>query len=381
MKKLIKLINIILINLSSISIIGCTNYIYVDKDDFYEKDISCNYILPNLNIRTSKIVNDRKNIDNLKKWIENQGLKQSWLNITNKKKKFAENLEEKIELKASQKSINEFNLLEKNNSIFTNFDNLQYQLNNTNLGKTYVKIDWKSIINSISKYDVIRNNYKKELLRFYNIFAQVYGKNNILKILYKIQKKNFIGGIMAQTIGKNDCSNNVCSYIQVVGLDDPVFNNFLIENNYNSGWFSSKNIIESIVHEYGHVLANYICLNLEEKQNINSVADDDPNKWWNNYFTKSSNILKNNYNQQINNPGKYMISSLANDTKINDPIYQKILAYGIVRSNYGRTSINELFAEGFAQWLLTPTNQRNVAWEKLDIFFRIDLPKKVSNIF
>lgn len=91
MKNLIKLINITLINLSSISIIGCTNYIYVDKDDFYEKDISCNYILPNLNIRTSKIVNDRKNIDNLKKWIENQGLKQSWLNITNKKKIFVDN--------------------------------------------------------------------------------------------------------------------------------------------------------------------------------------------------------------------------------------------------------------------------------------------------
>ncbi|WDA54936.1 MAG: hypothetical protein PPFGHCPK_01417 (plasmid) [Spiroplasma endosymbiont of Drosophila atripex] len=62
-------------------------------------------------------------------------------------------------------------------------------------------------------------------------------------------------------------------------------------------------------------------------------------------------------------------------TKINVPIYQKLLSYAIVRSNYGRTSINELFAEGFAQWIETPKNQCNIAWEKLDKFFRIDLPK------
>lgn len=76
---------------------------------------------------------------------------------------------------------------------------------------------------------------------------------------------------------------------------------------------------------------------------------------WNTYFFSES--LQNSQNNKISNyidlknessisPEKYMISSLANGTKINDPIYQKLLSYAIVRSNYGKTSNNELFARG-----------------------------------
>ncbi|WP_342217524.1 hypothetical protein [Spiroplasma endosymbiont of Amphimallon solstitiale] len=70
--------------------------------------------------------------------------------------------------------------------------------------------------------------------------------------------------------------------------------------------------------------------------------------------------------KEITDETNYMISSLANGTKINDPIYQKLLAYGIVRSEYGRESHLDLFAEAFDQWIDTEESQRNIAWEKLD---------------
>lgn len=89
------------------------------------------------------------------------------------------------------------------------------------------------------------------------------------------------------------------------------------------------------------------------------MADNDPYQWWNNYFR--SDYLVKNIGRKVDKTN-YMISSLAKDTKINDPIYQKNLAYGIVRSNYGRESHPDLFAEAFDQWIDSEESQRNIAW-------------------
>lgn len=386
MKKIIRFfLNYILVGVTIINVStckwGCINNAY-DFNDEKQQDISCNYIVPDLEKRTNKIISDRldyiydrdgKDISSLKKWY----LKNSpnWLNKTNKKLKFIDNLEEKIQYKARKESINEFNLLANNNHNFTSFYDLQNQLNNTNLGKTNVKINWDALINSLIITNREKNEIKNKLLSFYNIFAQVYGKTNILKLLYRVAKINQHNLFGIIKYGYYCDYHRDCSLIQIMGINPISLN----ENNqywqYITGQKATKSIVRTIVHEYGHALGNFIRLNLQERLKINSLVDDDPTAWWNNYFN-SSYLLKNNIiKTKIDDETNYMVLSLANDTKINDPIYQKLLAYGIVRSAYGRKLHFDLFAEAFDQWIDTTENQRNIAWEKLDKFFRIDLPK------
>lgn len=390
MKKKIKFfLNYILVSATIINVSacrwGCANNNY-DWSDETEQDISGNYIVPDINNRTSKIISDRLNFfgidtSNVKNWYLRNS--ENWFNKSNKKWEFINNLEEKIQYKANEKSIKEFNDLEKNKDIFNDFNNLQTQLNDTYLNTTKkVNINFEDLFQKINILTKYKNEIKNEILKFYNIFSKLYGKNNVLKLVYKIDYDKLLdkNHIAAQTKGLKfwKFEPNYGYYlncIQMISLSNVVFSNQTAINNYILGFWSSKNIVHSLVHEYGHALSNFLSLDLKGRQNINYFVDNQDTFQLDTYFYKSLQISQNNSSQQLNSPEKYMISSLANGTKINDPIYQKLLSYAIVRSNYGRTSINELFAEGFAQWIETPENQRNIAWEKLDKFFRIDLPK------
>ncbi|WP_400254515.1 hypothetical protein [Spiroplasma endosymbiont of Cleonymus obscurus] len=384
MRKIIRFfLNYILVSATTINVIacrwGCTNNDY-DLADENEQDISGNYIVPDINKRINKVVSDRINFiegedaASLKQWyLKNP---QNWFNKTSKKLNFVTNLEEKIQYQAKKESINEFNLLANNKSNFTDFSDLQNQINITNLGKTYTNINWDTLINSSTINANEKAEIKDKLVRFYNIFAQIYGKKNVLKLLYRVAKinKNGLFGFVKSGYVYNSQFQNY-SLVQVMAINPNSLSKRTQYWQYVSGYKASKSIIRTIVHEYGHALGSFIRLNFQGKQRINSLADNDPKKWWNNHFN-SSYLLKDNLEKgEITDETNYMISSLANGTKINDPIYQKLLAYGIVRSEYGRESHLDLFAEAFDQWIDTEESQRNIAWEKLDNFFRIDLPR------
>lgn len=189
----------------------------------------------------------------------------------------------------------------------------------------------------------------------------------------KINKNGLFGFVKSGYVYDSQFQNY--SLVQVMAINRNSLSKRTQYWQYVSGYKASKSIIRTIVHEYGPALGSFIRLNFQGKQRINSLADNDPKKLWNNYFN-SSYLLKDNLEKgEITDETNYMISSLANRTKINDPIYQKLLAYGIVRSEYGRESHLDLFAEAFDQWIDTEESQRNIAWEKLDNFFRIDLPR------
>ncbi|WP_339041072.1 hypothetical protein [Spiroplasma endosymbiont of Apeira syringaria] len=162
---------------------GCTNNDY-DFADENEQDISGNYIVPDINKRINKVVSDRINffegedVASLKQlYLKNS---QNWFSKTSKKLNFVTNLEEKIQYQAKKESINEFNLLANNKSNFTDFSDLQNQINTTNLGKTYTNVNWDTLINSSTINATEKAEIKDKLVLFYNIFAQIYGKKMFL---------------------------------------------------------------------------------------------------------------------------------------------------------------------------------------------------------
>ena len=350
-----------------------------DSDDKLQRDISGNFIVSDLAKRKVIINSDRQDSDSLQIFMDTYNSK--WLNLTSKKLKFIENLEAKIKYKAKQDAINGFNeLLAVRNRSFSDFRDLERQLWHFNLGHNYVNISWQTILNTLGI--IHQDEIKNQLVNFYNIFAKVYGRDNVLRMLYRIKTEIITSRTVGYVDGRYECIKNVnninniydCSFIQVMSCSQDVFDRDTITGSYNSGWWSTDNILSIITHEYGHVLGNFLRLDAANRLKINRTATNEANKWWN---SNNSNLLDNdNVNiEVVDNDTNYMILALAKNTNINNPIYQKLLSFAIVRSNYGRTSHRDLFAEAFSQWIQTKPHQRNVAWEKLDQFFRIDLPK------
>ena len=382
MKKIIRIfLNICLVTTTVTNVSGCqwscTNY----YEDYNQTDISCNYIVPDINSRTTIINSDRNDNDNLKTWLEQEERKsERWLNVTKRKKQFVANLERKIKYNASPQSIQAFNkLMDNKTQPFQDFDTLNTELKTKTLSnKNTIKIDWEGILEELKIPFVKLEEIKNELLKFYNIFATVYGKNNTLKMLYRIatvpsSRQKVVAFVKPDFLYKE----NSFSFIQIMGVGPNVFNPRTINFQYHIGWWSNNNILQILAHEYGHVLGNFLRLDKTQRQKINSFADNDPDSWWNRPLNINQELKLFN-EVKINDETDYMITSLARNTGINVDVYQKLLAYGLVRSNYGRQSHRDLFAEAFSQWLLTTETQRNIAWEKLDQFFRIELPDIIN---
>ena len=160
---------------------------------------------------------------------------------------------------------------------------------------------------------------------------------------------------------------------------------------YETGWTAAHNEAKPLIHEFGHAL-DYLLTYAPEivtpEQNYSSRKYLDwnqlpPNYNWS-YFSKR--------------PFDYLVDAVGNDVwqellpyikpyssglDING-LYNKyasyintIITYSLVRSNYGRTfskesediNNNEIQAEAFVQWLLTPKSQRSQGWQVLDHVF------------
>lgn len=271
---------------------------------------------------------------------------------------FINELNSKVKYKTNEESNNDFKKIEDNNDNFENFKDLDKQFNdyhflfngrinfqqfistihdywtNQNNNKPWVLKNGKYIQENVINVNSKINEIQQAMCRFYNIFAQVYGKNNVFKMLKKIE----LDKQLAERTGADgqawsgSCDNDMCTY--KIELDT---------DNFQDDW---KYGMEVMAHEYGHILDYFITDTLSERGLTISVRE-------------------------------YMISSLANGTKIKNKDYQELLTYGIVRSWYGRNSKSkrDLFAEAFKRWIMTPEINHDLGWEKLDKFFRIDLPK------
>lgn len=159
--------------------------------------VTLDYLVPDLDTRQQKIAfyhyPHHQEIINIK----NDILNDNEFKILPEINDFIDELNEKIKYKASNEAINAFNKLENNNENFKDFADLKQQIDQDHHSFNG-SVNFDAFINTITNYyhNYNKSNYyqqidvnaninvlKKGICRFYNILAQVYGKDNVLKML------------------------------------------------------------------------------------------------------------------------------------------------------------------------------------------------------
>lgn len=292
--------------------------------------------------------------------------------------------EYKIHQVASKESIDEFNNLydnNKNGAIWSNYDSLQYDLTHTKIGGTNIDVNWIKMYKKAGLNNQQLQLALQQQLRFYNIFAKVFHKSTVIKLVQKIAPVAVSDNTVAWTAFNPKTGNQRMGY-------GPEFANInLIDEQYQKGFWTSDQIVSVTTHEYGHALSNFIGLNANERITFNANW-----KWSDSNYSDVNTTMKsvshklmiNNDNKQIKDRAWYLIDYLGQQAKITN--IKKKLLFGLVtvNSNYGRSAWfdgeynisldDEFFAENFARWILTPQNQRDWGWELENSFFLHYLP-------
>lgn len=185
-------------------------------------------------------------------------------NLTKYDVKFLLNCEAVLFKKASLKSSEEFNKVNKSLTNFKSFDALQNDFNNTKL-KSSINVDirWNELLDNLNNSNKIM--MKAELLKFYNTFAHYYDKDSILKLLFIIIKIiNFNNNTVAVTRA------NVARLWQYMVFSNN-FNNYEnIRDQFENRYWSANNITTVIVHEYGHAIENFLNSLFHTRSRFNS---------------------------------------------------------------------------------------------------------------
>lgn len=295
--------------------------------------------------------------------------------------------ETEIAKKASTASINEFNELYDNNNksnvLWTNFNALQNELLNTKMGTFTSKDNWDKLFKQEGVSSNIKNLAENNLLRLYNIIGQLYSRKVVTKLIQSITKVSANDNVIAWT-NYNSHYNNLR-----MGFDSDCFNSSFIDQEYQEGWWASDDITSVITHEFGHALDTYLTLDDKSRTTINddwTVNSNDE------CVLASSVVLQHNslslkHHDPIFDCTKYFMNYLNQKGNIapNNKIETILFPLIVVRSNFGRgywinldstnISKDELFAEAFNEWILTPQSQRNWNWELLNDFFMDYIPK------
>lgn len=295
--------------------------------------------------------------------------------------------ETKIAKKASSDSINEFNNLydtDQTHVLWKDYTSLQNDLLSTVMGEQNCKVNWDILFDQEGLASDKKKLAENDLLRLYNIIGKKYGKDMVTKLVQSIVKIPSINNVVAWT-SYNTTYNNLR-----MGFNSDAFNTNFIGQEYRQGWWASNDIISLIAHEFGHAINVYFNLDNDHRTTFNDNWNVNSNNNQCNLvpFGTKNNSLSLQSQEQINDLVIYFIKRLNERGKViigkNKDIETVLLPLIVVRSNFGRGAwINddmiiekdELFAEAFNEWILTPQTQRNWNWELLNDFFMDDLPK------
>ena len=258
--------------------------------------------------------------------------------------------------------------------------------------------DYQNYFNIFLKY-VSTFGYASTLSDFH-FFVKVM---EVYKILFGLLSPAAVARIVGKFIMKQEKTNvngtTLSGEFETDRLEtqmifyNPNFNRLTSQKttSYELGWLAAYSEAEPLVHEFGHAL-DYL---LTCTPQITTPEQD--------YSTRKYldwNPLPPTYAWSLfgERPFDYFVDAVGNDVwqellpyvrsygsglSINK-LYEKyasfintIITYSVVRSNYGRTftksgeniNNNEIQAEAFAQWLLTPKSQRSQGWQVLDHIF------------
>lgn len=305
---------------------------------------------------------------------------------------------------------------------YSNSANLEIQFNNINLRNNQkALINLKAILNDLKRVEEINdgnsyyNDYAFHITNMYNYLSKFYGKENISKWVFNL---NYIN------IPLNDTSLGLppgSFWInEKLGYSNLLFSNKFAKslNLSEPYWNSTSKPPHTFIHEYGHVLDfslqyNPLELNtriLPNKYSKNiypefPIPDEDIKegllKSWNDSINNETinDEIDANYNLKkiMKKPSELILDFLkekyTNDINKNiDNKIIKIIYYLMSHGKYGimnsyspeSMAINdqELFAELFSYWMLTPTYNKtlSVKWNLLNQFFTQYLPNHYNNL-
>ncbi|WP_308149970.1 hypothetical protein [Spiroplasma sp. AdecLV25b] len=295
--------------------------------------------------------------------------------------------ETEIANKASDTSINEFNNLYDNITsetkiIWQDYASLQKDLLKTKMGIRYSETNWDQLLNQEKLTNAEKAIGEKNILRLYNIIGSLYSKDVVTKLIQNISEVPLNNNIVAWT-NYNPIYNNLR-----VGFDSQSFNTSFIDQEYRQGWWASDDIISIVAHEFGHALSIYLNLDNAKRATFNDNWNVNSN---NDNCNLVPSVPKNNSSSaqlqhSIPNCVDYFMQYLneISNVVITHDLEKVLFPLVVVRSNFGRgywvnsnmdIPPDELFAEAFNEWILTPEVQRNWNWELLNDFFMDYLPK------
>lgn len=256
---------------------------------------------------------------------------------------------------------------------WTSVNSLETDLTTTPLSDTVTtNVDWDAMYNKVNLNPVEKNIALNEQLRFYNIIAKLYNKDNVLKLVQWVRPSSQQEGTV---VAYNEYYPGVNSQTQTFG---PSFaSQAIIDDQYSQGYWSSDQLITVSTHEYGHAISNFLSASSVERDRFNTTYIEI------NSFSQSLKLPNKFLAATINDRTQNLINFLDQDAMqqglitLNNDIEKFLFALLVVPSGYSQSAWeednqnqrDEFFAEAFAYWMLTPENQRSVRWSLLNDYF------------
>ncbi|WP_368486514.1 hypothetical protein [Spiroplasma sp. DGKH1] len=222
-----------------------------------------------------------------------------------------------------------------------------------------------------------KEEFANQILTFFNIITKVYGQNVINKLLYELMSGTTMSN--PNVVAATGFALWQMGGIQGMMLGPQSASLKLAQQQYDIGYWSNQSIAGTLVHEMGHTISQYAGLAPPSRYYLNNF---DPNIIDPQTVPHLEDIVYQNPSDGNPmlfykfRPGDALVEYLGAKVGISDdyPVQQKLAAWSFIQSGYGRGGNQdggneELFAEGFSQWLLTPDYLKGLNWEALNEFY------------
>lgn len=214
-------------------------------------------------------------------------------------------------------------------------------------------------------------SFTNNLIAFANLFVNLFGLSIFQKLIYNLEIDN---KIVSNNVTKNNqilalikVKRNGRGLAQCILFTEHSFQAEMSKNQYQIGFYSTGSNISTFVHEIGHAISNYAGIWPKERLYFNQNITATTGRCTAN--REPSPITIRGF---IDTPNDMLVRYLGRRVVIsnNASFQQQLAAWSFIQSGYGRTGGNsELFAEGFAQWLLTPDDKKALNWQVLNEFY------------